>query len=375
MKKIINILNKGKGVLTIAPEDLQVIKEPVALPEFPETIVGRKLLILDQDDNIILESSADAIPQTRSYTGVDGQANGTAYTNGTPINITVPALPSGAVLTGTEVFITYTANGDSYKSELRTRITPPNSAVISDVVTSTSDTGGTLTNASLATFTSENPVGDWLFEFLDTFNDTGIDQTISEIKIVVSFTAPVALFVNGSVVADNIFPPTTPEPQKRKHTYMFAVTANTNLGASTSWYTPRHQVANTIFNTLWIDGAYNGTTEAVVGTALLAFPVTFKQKVTKITYSIRLIGAPHLFRVISFKPNPTGTSIVAIDNKTIHTQSLVNTNGIRQPHITAVPATEQILDIGDEITLALFNNNVATTLKDCFVSIDVEEVI
>jgi len=131
-------------------------------------------------------------PMTASGSG--GTSNNVNYGGAGNTNITInfPALPVGAVVTGTNVTITYNTNGASYLSELRVRATPPAAVgtLQSDLAPSATATGGTVNNVSIGTWGTGNPAGNWLFEFRETYDDPGTDANITNITIRVNYTLP-----------------------------------------------------------------------------------------------------------------------------------------------------------------------------------------
>ncbi len=138
----------------------------------------------------------------QSASGTGGVADGTNYVDGTNISIIFPSLPVGAVVVSSQVLITYTSNNPSYLSELMVRMTPPNSAQQSDLITSIANISGTLTDIILANFTTTDPVGTWLFEFRDTINNAGVDVNITDVTINCTYTLDTNLYdFNGVVQA------------------------------------------------------------------------------------------------------------------------------------------------------------------------------
>jgi hypothetical protein len=147
-------------------------------------------------------------------TGTGGASFGTVYgAPNVPMSITVPAagavggIPVGATVTGVTVGITYTSINGSFRSELRTRVTPPvgYNAQVTDIQPKTATnvapagSGGTFTglidpNSNPTTapaWPNANPAGTWLFEFRETFNDGGDavqDATIDNITITVNYS-------------------------------------------------------------------------------------------------------------------------------------------------------------------------------------------
>ncbi len=120
------------------------------------------------------------------------------------ITIMVPALPAGAVVSSIKTTITYTANNTSNLSNLRVKVTPPNTIVlpnpliayVSDLQPSTNTTpGATLIDGifgTALTWGTGSPVGNWLFEFRQNgFSRPGDpDETISNIIITVNYSLP-----------------------------------------------------------------------------------------------------------------------------------------------------------------------------------------
>jgi len=131
---------------------------------------------------------------TQSASGSGGTSNTVTYggAGNTNININFPALPVGAVVTNTNVFISYTANNPSYLSELRVRVTPPVAAQETDIQPSTTTTSGTLSNVILTSYETESPVGNWLFEFRESLDDASAnpDCNITNITIECSYIDP-----------------------------------------------------------------------------------------------------------------------------------------------------------------------------------------
>lgn len=129
---------------------------------------------------------------SQTASGSGGIANATTYggAGNTNININFPALPVGVIITSTNVFISYTSNAPSYLSELRVRVTPPVAAQQTDLQPSTTNAAGTLNNILLTSYNTESPVGNWLFEFRETFNDSGVDCNITDITIECNYIDP-----------------------------------------------------------------------------------------------------------------------------------------------------------------------------------------
>jgi hypothetical protein len=155
------------------------------------------------------------------------------------------------------------------------------------------------------------------------------------------------------------------------HIFVFT---NQSLGASTNWYNPRYNVANSIYNALYITGTYNGLTGVVTDSRMLGHIISFNQKATKITVDYVLIEAPTTFRIIYFKPNPTGTSGVAVDNQIIHEFTITNPGGIKQPQLIEIPS-DVTMEVGGVISIGVFNDNVLVSPRGTTIRVDTEEVI
>jgi hypothetical protein len=127
--------------------------------------------------------------------GSGGATYGTAYSDGDDINITIPALPAGAVYTGVTATISYTSNGSSHRDELRVRVNPPNAGTqLNNFQPSTLSSSGSVTNAacgSWTTATCTDPVGLWNIRFKESVDDWEFpDASISNFTITVSYTIP-----------------------------------------------------------------------------------------------------------------------------------------------------------------------------------------
>ncbi|MEM5567017.1 HYR domain-containing protein, partial [Psychroserpens sp. AS72] len=142
------------------------------------------------------------VPGTLTATGaggVSGRSSGTfsdQYTtfNNTNININFPALPAGAIVTGTSLTISYTSINGSYRSELRVQANPPNGQPQqNNIQPSTFNSQGPVSNATLGSWGTNNPSGNWNFKFRETYNDNGTnaDANISNITITVTYDLPV----------------------------------------------------------------------------------------------------------------------------------------------------------------------------------------
>ncbi|WP_291286070.1 T9SS sorting signal type C domain-containing protein [Flavobacterium sp.] len=142
-------------------------------------------------------------PMTASNGG--GTSNTTSYTGSGNVGFTInfPSLPAGAVVTATNVAISFTANAPSWKSELLVRVTPP--ATVGGVQTdlnplpatdANNKTSGSVFNIPLGTWGTGNPSGSWAFAFresLDDGNGLNPDANISNITITVNYTLPATI--------------------------------------------------------------------------------------------------------------------------------------------------------------------------------------
>lgn len=159
----------------------------------------------------------------------------------------------------------------------------------------------------------------------------------------------------------------------RTESYEF-VTGNQSLAASTLAHTPRYDVANSINNCLFITGLYDWATEAVTDSRMLGRNITFNQKAIRATINYALISTNTTFRVFYFKPSPSGSTNVAVDNLTIWEKTIVNAGGVRQPLVIEIPS-DVTMAAGGIISFAIFNNNVVVVPKGITITVDTEEVI
>ena len=143
--------------------------------------------------NTTLNGTATAVSGSVSASGSGGTSDGGTYGTGVDISVVVPAIPAGAVVSSTDVKISFTAIGASYQSELRVEATPPAAvgALQNDLQPSTIPTAGTTSNATLGTWGTGNPTGTWLFRFRESADDgLSPDATISNITITVNYSFP-----------------------------------------------------------------------------------------------------------------------------------------------------------------------------------------
>ncbi len=133
---------------------------------------------------------------SETVVGYSGTSETGAYSGGTPINITFPALPSGTVINSTTATITYTSSSyvNSNRNELRVEVNPPAGSTVSDIQPSSLASPGTVTNASLGSFGTANPAGSWQFRFkesvdnLDEYGNPARDAFITRIILTVNYT-------------------------------------------------------------------------------------------------------------------------------------------------------------------------------------------
>ncbi|WP_264531645.1 T9SS sorting signal type C domain-containing protein [Flavobacterium sp. N502540] len=136
-------------------------------------------------------------PTTASNGG--GTSNTTSYTGSGNVGFTInfPSLPAGAVVTTTNVAISFTANGPSYRNELLVRVTPPAAvgSVQTDLQPSALGSPGPVDKASLGTWGTGNPSGNWAFAFKESLDDNGVnpDANITDITITVNYTLPATI--------------------------------------------------------------------------------------------------------------------------------------------------------------------------------------
>ncbi|MDX9812234.1 MAG: PKD-like domain-containing protein, partial [Bacteroidales bacterium] len=144
-----------------------------------------------------LSSTTVCSPSTGSSvaSGSGGTSNSTSWggSGNSDITIYLPSLPSGAVVTGTNITISYTSYGSSWRSELRVRVTSP-LGIQQTIAPSTQNSPGSVSNVPLGTWGNNDPTGNWLFEFRETSNDwVNPDAAITNITITVNYTLPGSL--------------------------------------------------------------------------------------------------------------------------------------------------------------------------------------
>ncbi|WP_374174310.1 T9SS sorting signal type C domain-containing protein [Flavobacterium tructae] len=132
-----------------------------------------------------------------SASGSGGISNSTVYgdSENTDISINVPSLPVGAIVTSTNVTISFRANGISFINELRVKVTPPTAVGgIQDELdpVPTLNSPGTVTDVPLGIWGTGNPSGIWVFAFRESFLDASvsIDTDITNITITVNYVLP-----------------------------------------------------------------------------------------------------------------------------------------------------------------------------------------
>lgn len=159
-------------------------------------------------------------------------------------------------------------------------------------------------------------------------------------------------------------------------TYTFVVTSASAFPAYIGWYSPRDNVANGIFNPLWEIGLYDGT-GGVMRTRMGRRIVKYNQKATEIAISYSTVTVATKIRFIYYEINPSGTSIVGINNHTIHEVTIpANTGssaGVVQSTMFITPADFTMLK-GGMISMVIDNNNLALTFKDFIAEVRVKKI-
>ena len=161
-----------------------------------------------------------------------------------------------------------------------------------------------------------------------------------------------------------------PQLRTDKHVFFFT---NPSLAASTSWYSQRYDVANGIYDSLWLTGSYNGTTGVVNDGRLLSHAITFNQKATKITIDYAFFSVTGTFRIIYFKPINNGASNYGIDNLIIHEFTIVNAVVFRKKLIE-IPV-DITMEAGGNIACVAFNNNTTLVVKGMNITVESLEVV
>lgn len=163
----------------------------------------------------------------------------------------------------------------------------------------------------------------------------------------------------------------------RSQTYPFVVTSATSFSAQTSWWNIRYDVANSIFNPLWTIGNYNPIT-GVTNTKIGRRTIMYNQKVKEIALSYSTVSVDVTIRFVYYEINPSGTSILGINNHIIHEVTIPANTGasanIVQSTLFITP-TDFTMSKGGFLTMVIFNNNTALSFKDFIAEVITEEVI
>jgi hypothetical protein len=145
-------------------------------------------------------ASCAAVAQTPlTASGTGGTSNTTSYTGSGNKGITInfPALPAGAVVTSTNVKISFQSIGTSWISELFIRVTPPTAMgpIQNDINpfpnNSANNRADSVFGIPIGTWGTGNPTGNWIFDFREYVDDGGNpDARITDITITVNYTLP-----------------------------------------------------------------------------------------------------------------------------------------------------------------------------------------
>lgn len=186
-----------KGLSGASATQCEYVTEPLQITTSPKITVVTGVTLCQGSVSAALkaETSCSLITASRTTTSTTtGKSNHTSYddSTNTHINITVPALPVGAVVVSTITTITYTSVSPSLRSELRVEVTQPGGNKVTDLQPSFDETAGVHSDRAFGSWGTSNPVGNWLFRFREMHNDTQVnpDATIANIKITVVYNVP-----------------------------------------------------------------------------------------------------------------------------------------------------------------------------------------
>lgn len=154
------------------------------VPQAP-TVSGNVTICAGTPSAIVNATVAASGSQTVSF-GTNLISPGTPVT----FNATIPALPAGATITGTQLeVIGATAIGGSWRSEIR--------VALSGVITLPATQLSTLASAGLITpdpviVVANPPIGGGAVTLTlsETFDDAGTDATFNEVRLVINYTLP-----------------------------------------------------------------------------------------------------------------------------------------------------------------------------------------
>ncbi|MFH7003088.1 T9SS sorting signal type C domain-containing protein [Flavobacterium bizetiae] len=169
-----------------------VIKNPVA--------TGVVICQGSPAGSLTATASCAAVAQTPLVaSGTGGTSNTTSYTGtgNKGITINFPALPAGAVVTSTNVKISFQSFSPSWISELFIRVTPPTAMgpIQNDINpfpnSSANNRALSVSDIPIGTWGTGNPAGNWIFDFRESVYDgVNPDARITDVTITVNYTLP-----------------------------------------------------------------------------------------------------------------------------------------------------------------------------------------
>lgn len=151
---------------------------------------------------------------------------------------------------------------------------------------------------------------------------------------------------------------------------------NNTFNASTLWYAIVR--LNSTFNGLstYSTGYYNGTTNSTIDNRVWAIPMTYKQKVTKVTISKEYVQANLTMRLQYFEINPLGGTLAGVNNNTILEVAIPTTGGATPYRniVTYIP-TDFTMQENGLLFVSFYNANTLCNVYGMSVIVDTIEVI
>lgn len=158
---------------------------------------------------------------------------------------------------------------------------------------------------------------------------------------------------------------------KKTHRYEFFV--QNTFAASTLWYGLRRNVANTLYNALFITGYYNSISNVIEESRIWGHPITYNQKITKIFINSETVNDTIDVRFQYYENPPLiDTSLITINNHTIYDINIPLKLNYRT--LTEFTPTAYTMSKGGYLTILLNNNNVISDVRTMSIIVETEEV-
>ena len=192
--------------------------------------------IASADVNICAGATSAVVSATVAGSGSQIVTFGTnlisSGTGTTTYSATIPALPVGATITGTQLeIIGATATGGSWRSEIRVALS--GAITLTPTQISTLGSAGLITPDPIITVTNPSLSGGAVNLLLtETFDDTGNDASFTEVRLIINYTLPSSSLVwYDAATSGNVLGTTSPF-----ETVGSSVLPNTNNAGTYSFY-------------------------------------------------------------------------------------------------------------------------------------------